>query len=455
MRTEITPSKVSSIFRYLPEVVAKQKSAADMLVALKRNGDIILPSGERLQARPCGPAFATRGHKIRYYLIPAVEQEIPSGEYAESEDELLQAVQTPSGTELLLKFEKMDRFVAGEEHIRDAGSIKQRDDDDEDEDDDDDEDEDGSPRFRSKKYIAKKSSRTDPNAFVVTPQLYFQFLKSRMTSTQLEDINSRLAKLNVLIRGTELTGQTGLYESLCIQLSGIVREQEAAAIGCNKKILRSTVEMFIRKIEGRNVLQGTLEEFPRPIPADIATRIAEVRSANVFDRFELVYIDYTGETVKATATKIREKDPILFGIIEALPEYLYPVVDWVDEYCDITLDKIIETIRAEDSEFTLPVVEELTQERINKILKEVDRNQLRLKQTNPSKWRRLMREQEDEDREREEEARKALVEQTTAEGSIGTETSAVEETPAPKIATKSFFHQFLDSAGNFLKRAAQ
>ncbi|HEY8094921.1 MAG TPA: hypothetical protein VIE65_02365 [Methylobacter sp.] len=40
------------------------------------------------------------------------------------------------------------------------------------------------------------------------------------------------------------------------------------------------------------------------------------------------------------------KDPILFGMIKGR-RILYYICDWVDEYCDLTLDQIADTIGKE------------------------------------------------------------------------------------------------------------
>lgn len=39
-----------------------------------------------------------------------------------------------------------------------------------------------------------------------------------------------------------------------------------------------------------------------------------------------------------------KKDPILFGVIRN-SDKLYYIADWVDEYCDLTLEKMFETLQ--------------------------------------------------------------------------------------------------------------
>jgi len=42
----------------------------------------------------------------------------------------------------------------------------------------------------------------------------------------------------------------------------------------------------------------------------------------------------------------RRKDPILFGVINGRRQ-LYYVGDWTDEFCDLTLDQIVDTLGRE------------------------------------------------------------------------------------------------------------
>ena len=60
----------------------------------------------------------------------------------------------------------------------------------------------------------------------------------------------------------------------------------------------------------------------------------------------VVFTDYTGEMERKVETHNRLKDPILFGSFfdvdsEVIVERFYFLGDWVDDFCDLTLDKMV------------------------------------------------------------------------------------------------------------------
>ncbi|MDU7184950.1 MAG: hypothetical protein E6294_02830, partial [Klebsiella sp.] len=65
-----------------------------------------------------------------------------------------------------------------------------------------------------------------------------------------------------------------------------------------------------------------------------------------FDEFFIVFTDYTGEKEREVKKERIEKDPILFGAFlneetKVVADRFYFLGDWIDEYCDLTLDKMI------------------------------------------------------------------------------------------------------------------
>ena len=66
----------------------------------------------------------------------------------------------------------------------------------------------------------------------------------------------------------------------------------------------------------------------------------------------VIFTDYTGMTERQIKREAREKDPILFGTFQDLStgsivERFYFIGDWVDEYCDLTLDKLVTEYKVE------------------------------------------------------------------------------------------------------------
>ena len=81
----------------------------------------------------------------------------------------------------------------------------------------------------------------------------------------------------------------------------------------------------------------------REIPDEIVDTVAKVK--DIFDELYVVFTDYTGKEERKVAKERRDKDPILFGVFKnnvVVSDRFYFLGDWVDEYCDLTLDKFID-----------------------------------------------------------------------------------------------------------------
>lgn len=336
---------------------------------------------------------------------------IPTGTHAETEDKKQKLYQTPSGTELLLVLEKMlEKADTRESNIKiqDFGFEGKRniDEDYNEEEDDDyyDEDDDRSFNLNYRDYRNGESSsnfekRTGMKPLKeISPSLFFQFIKSKLDNNQQIELSTKMSRIASCLENARMLDQQGLYEELALKLSGISREQEASVVNCGKYIPFIAINYFIEKmsqlnIDNKKVVKfDFLKNFPRNIPSEKAKIISDVKDKKVFDQFFILYTDYTREKLKTTRTKIRDKDPIVFGAFIHQPERLYYVCDWVDEFCDITLEKFLD-LTFDNAELGLKDVE-ITDEYIKNIQNEVNRRHLRLKQTNMTNYRKLMREEE-------------------------------------------------------------
>lgn len=71
----------------------------------------------------------------------------------------------------------------------------------------------------------------------------------------------------------------------------------------------------------------------------------------------VLFTDYTGEVEKKVE---KERDPILFGsfidrTVDEMSQRMYYLGDWVDEYCDLTLDKLVsQTNKSIVKEISIP-----------------------------------------------------------------------------------------------------
>ena len=70
----------------------------------------------------------------------------------------------------------------------------------------------------------------------------------------------------------------------------------------------------------------------------------------LFDKMYVVFTDYTKREERRVEAIKREKDPILFGTFQdtatrTVVERFYFIGDWTDEYCDLTLDKMVAVVK--------------------------------------------------------------------------------------------------------------
>lgn len=247
------------------------------------------------------------------------------------------------------------------------------------------------------------SSSTNKNdAKRIGPKLYFNYVKSKLTKLEQKKLKSRLSKLQTLVKNAEDMGQHALYEEFGKMLAVVARETEAAVCGYDTWVNTTDITKFMTQVRENDeskqqiVFFKKLEEFSRVIPADIQKVIKSAKKKGIFDELWVLYLDYSGEQVKTNKEKIREKDPILFGRFSYDPNKMFYLADWVDEYCDLTLSKFVDTLKASDPEYQVNEVEEIDADLVERIKKEVKERHERLANTNRENFRELMtREQED------------------------------------------------------------
>jgi len=224
------------------------------------------------------------------------------------------------------------------------------------------------------------------------PEVFFQFVKSKLKTTALQDLSQRLLKLSGMVRSTELTGQRALHEHLVVELCGVVREQEIAAMGMNITLPEKVVTELVPTIPKLRYEQ--FEKFPRIVPKTVMDRIAAVKLANVFDEYYILYIDgKPSEKLETNEEKINRKDPILFGKLKTFPGRLYFIIDWTDEFCDMTLAKMVNHVQANDPEFSLDKIGMVDAEYFAKTKIAAQQRMDNLKNTRMGNYRKLAAEE--------------------------------------------------------------
>lgn len=178
----------------------------------------------------------------------------------------------------------------------------------------------------------------------LSPSEYFDQVKER--KTQITDMELQKVYDNCLelLNKYKITGQKKGMRKLMFHLECIEKEREIVKMGINTFIYRDNIEEHIDNVAKDTVKIIELENYEREIPDDIVELIGQVKDK--FDQLYIVFTDYTGKVERQIERERREKDPILFGTFQnqssrTVIDRFYYLGDWEDEYCDLTLDKMV------------------------------------------------------------------------------------------------------------------
>lgn len=178
----------------------------------------------------------------------------------------------------------------------------------------------------------------------ITPYEYFQNMKGKLQTMDDERLEKVYQNAIYLAERYNRTGQTKGLRKLKFHIESIVKEKQILDAGINKFVYRSDIEEYIQDVADKQVVILDLKSYERNLPDEIIEALEKVK--DLFDEFYIVCTDYTGEMARRVQEERREKDPILFGAFldrekNAINERFYYIGDWIDDYCDLTLDKMV------------------------------------------------------------------------------------------------------------------
>jgi hypothetical protein len=178
----------------------------------------------------------------------------------------------------------------------------------------------------------------------LTPTEYFDKLKGMKKDITEDDIHVVLNNCLQLMEKPKLTGQKKMAKKIYEQAHILIRELSAVKAGFQKYVLREDILYYIQEVANKTVKIIELENYERDIPDEVIDRLVQAKP--YFDEFFIVFTDYTGEAERIVAKEKRDKDPILFGVLhhpdkkDVPTNRMYFIADWVDEYCDLTLEEL-------------------------------------------------------------------------------------------------------------------
>lgn len=185
----------------------------------------------------------------------------------------------------------------------------------------------------------------------LTVQQYFDRVKdakNKMTSVDLDRMAESALKL--LNRFT-VTKQTAAASKVWFCLKNIEKERKLIDFGIDTYVWKQNIDEYV-DMKNQHVPHSVkiteLSNFTRVLPDELIRKVEITQ--DLFTDYFVLFTDYTGREERKIETVERNNDPVLFGaFIERDEEHgmhnfherMYYIGDWVDEYCDLTLDKFI------------------------------------------------------------------------------------------------------------------
>lgn len=176
---------------------------------------------------------------------------------------------------------------------------------------------------------------------------FFEHILGNINDSSLIDINDVIGHYNNILYSAELTNQVVLIEKIKKRIELVSQETKLLNTEFTKFIKEDDIVNFYNLIKNDNSLKKTLKmswikNYTKPIPEDIVLLKIKADQLLVFDNYVILHFDPNNQNVELTSEEKAElADPILFGVISNSTK-LYYIGDWIDEDCDLTLDKLIE-----------------------------------------------------------------------------------------------------------------
>lgn len=177
----------------------------------------------------------------------------------------------------------------------------------------------------------------------MTPYEYFRSVKSRVRSMGKQEISRMYSAAEGLMDKYKIFGQEKAEKRLAFHIKTLLKEANLVDLGINKFVYKEDILRFIDNVSKKPVKIIEMKNYPREIPDEMIEVVQKTK--DIFDDYFILFTDYSeGELQKEVE---KERDPILFGGFctrsrNIVADRFYYLGDWEDEYCDLTLDKLIE-----------------------------------------------------------------------------------------------------------------
>jgi len=181
---------------------------------------------------------------------------------------------------------------------------------------------------------------------------YFENIKSSLKTLDTKNYKIQKEKIVSMREKSKKNNQIALIEKLNRQETRMNKELEIVKHGFGIFIDENKIVEF-SKHATRELKLDWIKNFTRVIPEDVQEKLHKIDAADIFDNYVVLHYDPKDTGSELTEKeKEKKKDPILFGVVEC-SRRLYYIGDWIDEYCDLTLDVLIETLSLTENDIDL------------------------------------------------------------------------------------------------------
>ncbi len=196
----------------------------------------------------------------------------------------------------------------------------------------------------TRKKFKVRAKMKDGKETVLSVEDFFKSVKNG--AEYLEILGERALGYEAALAKAKASGQIALLDALKKSALLFRMEAQLHSQGVTKFLSEKTVATLAQKSD-KNIRLDWLANFARVIPDSIIASKNKLDTLCIFDNYVIMHYDPENTGAKETEEEItRRKDPIMFGVIDG-KRRLYYVGDWIDEYCNLTLEEIVKMIGEE------------------------------------------------------------------------------------------------------------
>lgn len=179
------------------------------------------------------------------------------------------------------------------------------------------------------------------SARLMTVEAFFRSVHN--AESELVVVDHRAAGYERAILKAKQSGQRALLERLEKGLNAYRMETQLLAMGLPKYVEEKDIVRFYKQSK-RGLRLDWIANFTRQIPDAVLEDKQRADELGIFDNYVILHYDPKAKSYAETQAETRaRKDPILFGLVDG-SRRLYCVGDWIDEFCDLTLDQVADAV---------------------------------------------------------------------------------------------------------------